>query len=151
MTVIAYRDGVLASDSRETIKSWVDNDTCKKIFRLPDDSVIGLSGDPLGHAVLLRELRQALKVEKRQTVLPAPRLKQCHALMVDVDGFIYVFWGTAWAILKKRHHPYYAIGSGAGAALAAMDVGASAVDAVKVAIKRDVYCGGRVQRLTING
>jgi ATP-dependent protease HslVU (ClpYQ) peptidase subunit len=40
--------------------------------------------------------------------------------------------------------PFAAIGSGKGVALGALHAGASAVDAVKAAMKVDVYSGGRV-------
>ncbi|MNJ79145.1 hypothetical protein D3C77_770710 [compost metagenome] len=44
-----------------------------------------------------------------------------------------------------------AIGSGAPYALAAMDMGASAEDAVRAAMKRDIYTGGKIRTLRIGG
>ncbi|MEE4626600.1 hypothetical protein V2K62_03170 [Pseudomonas alliivorans] len=42
-----------------------------------------------------------------------------------------------------------AIGSGSAYALAAMDMGASAEEAVKAAMKRDIYTGGTVRTVVI--
>ena len=42
-----------------------------------------------------------------------------------------------------------AIGSGSAYALAAMDMGASAEDAVRAAMKRDIYTGGRVRTMRV--
>lgn len=42
-----------------------------------------------------------------------------------------------------------AIGSGYAYAIAAMDMGASAEDAVRAAMKRDIYTGGAVRTVTI--
>lgn len=44
---------------------------------------------------------------------------------------------------------YHAIGSGAACALAAMDAGADAVKAVRIACKRDIYSGGRVRSVKV--
>ncbi|MNR66547.1 hypothetical protein D3C85_1900920 [compost metagenome] len=42
-----------------------------------------------------------------------------------------------------------AIGSGAMYALAAMDMGASAAEAVRAAMKRDIYSGGKLTTIAI--
>lgn len=44
----------------------------------------------------------------------------------------------------------FAIGSGRDFALAAMDMGASAKEAVEAAAKRDVYTGGTIRTLIID-
>ena len=43
-----------------------------------------------------------------------------------------------------------AIGSGSAYAIAAMDMGASAEDAVRAAMKRDIYTGGTIRSVFIN-
>lgn len=42
-----------------------------------------------------------------------------------------------------------AMGSGSAYAIAAMDMGASAEDAIRAAMKRDIYTGGVVRTMTI--
>jgi ATP-dependent protease HslVU (ClpYQ) peptidase subunit len=54
-----------------------------------------------------------------------------------------------WRMDLDRSNPD-AIGSGAPYALAAMDMGASAEEAVRAAMKRDIYTGGEVHVLPIN-
>ncbi len=44
-----------------------------------------------------------------------------------------------------------AIGSGSAYALAAMDMGANAEDAVRTAMKRDIYTGGKVVMFSMAG
>lgn len=43
----------------------------------------------------------------------------------------------------------YAIGSGSDLALGAMEAGKSALDAVKIACKKSVYCGGQIHAVDI--
>lgn len=47
------------------------------------------------------------------------------------------------------HEPYAAIGSGAAYAVAAMDCGKSAAQAVRIAARRDPYTGGRIVTLRL--
>lgn len=148
MTTIAYRDGVLASDSRATIKERVDTDRCKKIFRLRNNSYISIAGDYLNGMRLMERLKQLIKTRKKdqQLYLPNERFKGVSAILVDEEA-AWIFDGCLWENLKV--YPYYAIGTGGPYALAAMDAGATAEEAVRVGIKRDVYSGGRVQKAEV--
>jgi len=65
---------------------------------------------------------------------------------LKVDGSLWEFEGEVWV---KQDPGYYASGSGSPYAFAAMDAGASARDAVRIAIKRDANSGGRVQSLRL--
>jgi ATP-dependent protease HslVU (ClpYQ) peptidase subunit len=77
---------------------------------------------------------------------PHPKLQDISALHLRVDGSLWEYEGEAWV---KQDTGYYATGSGSPYAFAAMDAGASAKDAVRIAIKRDANSGGRVQSLRL--
>jgi len=146
MTVIAYRDGVLASDSRITSgKDFLEGDSCTKIYRLSDGSVVGLAGDNHNGLLLLEALREASTGDIR--TLPKGPFKKAEALLVSPRRKVFMYSGGWYD--DKHMQGYYAIGSGSIVALGAMDAGATAVEAVKIGIKRSVFCGGRVQKLEI--
>lgn len=139
MTAIACRDGELATDSRITAGSMVVSDKRTKVHRLRDGSLVAWAGSVQDAELLLRAMRKTTK-EKH------PKLEDISALHLRVDGTLWEYEGEAWV---KQDPGYYATGSGAPYALAAMDAGASARDAVKIAIKRDANSGGRVQSLKL--
>lgn len=142
MTTIAYRDGVIAADSRTTFKSFVDSDKVKKLFKLPDGAVVGLSGDWAAGMRMLKALRKAVKDGTKE--LPSVRGK-FHALLACPNGDAFFYEDQDWTNLQEYKYDYYAIGSGVYYALSAMDVGATATEAVAIGIKRDIYSGGKVQ------
>lgn len=66
-----------------------------------------------------------------------------HGLVIFSDRVIFFYEGgkTSYSLENQE---YVAIGSGADYAIAAMDAGLSAEEAVKIAIGRDVFSGGEV-------
>src|SRR5512139_1512849 len=94
MTTIAYRDKILASDSRVTIKDYIDGDNEKKIWRLRDGSLFGTSGDVSGGYRLLEMLKQQLKSKK--LVLPSYYIKGTRAIFVTPKGKIFYYEGGFW-------------------------------------------------------
>lgn len=146
MTTIAYRDGVIASDSRTTCKHHIDSDTTKKLFKLPDGAVIGMAGAWDPGMDLFYALKKAIKdgADKKTKDLPIVRGKY-QAIVVCPNGDTWFNDMGSWTNLKEFDYEYYAIGSGTVAALSAMDAGATAKEAVAVGIKRDMYSGGKIQ------
>lgn len=132
----------MAADSRETAitddeSAMVLNDTCVKIYRLPDGSLFGASR---GSESIVR-LHKSL-VDN----LPPPKLDDINALMVKPDGTMWLYEGNIWQPIIA---PYYAVGSGATFAFPAMDAGASAIEAAEIGAKRDPYSGGKVIHLRL--
>jgi hypothetical protein len=138
MTTIAYRDGVLAGDGRETNQndehsSWyMVRDDCVKVFKLKDGS---LFGGAHGSEDIERLYISLMKGQ------PPPKLEDIAGLRIDTKRRIWVYEGNIWQRVKL---PFYAVGSGAEFALSAMDAGAGAVKAVKVGINRDLWSGGKI-------
>ena len=143
MTTVVYRDGVMASDSQ-----YVENDTIipghhPKVFRLPGGGLMGYCG-------LVEIAYQVLKVIEDSKPLDALDEFFSHnttILIVHETGKISYTNGREWTPLKA---PYVAIGSGSPVAYGALALGASAKQAVQVAIKHDTGTGGRVQALELD-
>jgi 20S proteasome alpha/beta subunit len=141
MTTIAYRDGVLAGDTRETDEDMIWNDCTRKVWRLKDGTLYGGAGDAEGCTLLLEALRKG-------NLLPEmpESAKDVSAIRVTPDGKVYFYEGFTWRRMKEG---YLAIGSGRKPALALLRYGASAVDAVKGAMSIDMYSGGRVKTVKL--
>jgi ATP-dependent protease HslVU (ClpYQ) peptidase subunit len=138
MTTLAYRDGALATDSRVTAGDMIVSDRRKKVHRLRDGSIVAWSGSVQQAELLLRAMRKK--------GVQSPKLTEIAALHLRADGSLWEYEGEAWV---KQDPGYYATGSGSPYAFAAMDAGASAKDAVRIAIKRDANSGGKVQSLKL--
>jgi ATP-dependent protease HslVU (ClpYQ) peptidase subunit len=144
MTTVAYRDGVLASDSRLTCnKDWIENDNSKKIYKLSDGSAVGVAGSAYQSETIIERLKAALKTKDKK--LPkVSDLRKAEALLVCPDGDLWFHpqGGYSW---QKMPDAPTALGSGWQWAMVAMDAGADARRAVELAIRRDVYSGGKIQ------
>lgn len=137
MTTIAARDGEIAGDGRETDADIVIRDTCCKIWRLPDGSLLGAAGSSEDC------MRLYLALKSKQ---PLPKLEECSAIMIKPNGSMVLFEGNIWQPIEQK---YYAVGSGAGVAFGAMDAGATAKRAATIGSKRDPFSGGKVRSLRL--
>jgi hypothetical protein len=153
MTVVAYRAGVMACDSRWSTDGY-QTVRHTKIHRLSSGALLGQAGDNDSREVVM--LFDKIKTPDR---LPLPR--QLLELRVDFSGLLALPRGGLFeiSIARPNEHGnlpddcdvgvwpggtiggYGAVGSGRWVALGAMDAGASARRAVEVACERDVYCG----------
>lgn len=136
MTVIAYKDGVIAYDSRKTMgETIIDDDHDKRVTRGNVDYFFaGNTGDldvllnlDQGHGGSIENGAGALRVENKSLSFIG---------MNKIDGF----WRA-----PIENNKVFAIGSGQDHALTAMDLGCSAKEAVKMAIKRDSCSGGKIR------
>lgn len=144
MTTIVYRDGVLASESRLSQTNgeagddgYVVNDTCKKIYRLRDGRLFAAAHSAEDGDRLL------IALQKKQ--IP-PALDDVEGLLIALDGSMTLYQGHIWLPVRG---PYYALGSGARFALAALKAGATAVKAAKIGAAMDPYSGGPIQVLRL--
>ena len=139
MTTIAARAGVMAADSRETDQhealefSFVVSDRARKLYRLPDGSIFGGADGSESIHRLLESLKKKLS---------CPKIENVSGLLLNRDKSIRLYEGNVWLKVKE---PYYAIGTGASFAMAAMHAGADAITAVKIAARMDPFSGGRVR------
>lgn len=142
MSVIAYRDGIIACDGRMTIEDMIVTDSIKKIAK--GDGVIGgFVGDADGMGENLRWLEdtngdfEKLPKNKASGIVIFDRRltsssKEFELFMIE-EGSYYVL-----------PDGYYARGSGREFAMAFMDMGLSAKEAVRMTIKRVTSTGGKI-------
>jgi hypothetical protein len=142
MTTIAIRDGIIAADSRTTIDSEAGGSRvfrCEKLYRAFEgtakEAILATAGESFSALLFVDWYRS----ENRPVEIPE-RLVNGEADFTVValtrEGlFEYDKWCRGEKILDK----FYAIGSGAKAALGAMHMGASAEQAVRIACKIDPY------------
>lgn len=133
MTSIAYRDSILAADTQVSFGDMRLPERVKKVHRLPDGALFAGSGT----YSFIEQLRLAIVKQH-----PMPETKKVDALMVRPDGTVHVYENCMWT--KASPAPYYAIGSGAPYALAAMWCGLGAKKAIECAMAHDVHTGGEV-------
>ncbi len=138
MTTIAYKDGYIACDSRVTQGDMVFDDNATKKVDI-DGVTFFFSGCVSDRAVLTGAYfgtgpKDGLgKITPCAFVLDSGKLFQC-----SIDD------GEFWS-MELDAGKYFVIGSGGRHAITAMDMGATAREAVKWAAKRDVGTGGKIR------
>ena len=142
MTTIAYKDGVIAYDSRQTRNDRIVSDNAPKC-QVVDGVSFFLSGAVCNEKALIAAYFGT----------PSPVPVECSGYVVDGGNLMMVGHDDKTGIWKQElelTNPD-AIGSGAAYALAAMDMGASAEGAVRAAMKRDIYTGGEIRLFRLTG
>ncbi len=145
MSIVAYRDGVIACDGRMTSGSGIISDNVRKIAKGP--KVIGGfcgGAEELGPYLKWIEdgavFNKLPKGEGTGFVVFDRRVKknsrEIELVMVNKMNYMRLPL-TSW--------DYYADGSGFKAAFGALYMGGSAEDAVNAAIRHDNDCGGVIQ------
>jgi hypothetical protein len=147
MTTIVYRDGVLASDSRAYSGDKTPIGWKKKIHRLADGTLLGVSTTSVGgDAQVRRWVEGGCQVVTNDSLKP----ESFTALMVRPDGGVfYASNNLEWS--GPLTGAFWAIGSGEHFALGAMAVGASAEQAVAAAIELDPWSAGEINILRREG
>ncbi|NHC53103.1 proteasome subunit beta [Pseudomonas sp. AU8050] len=140
MTTIAYKDGVIAYDGRQVRNDRIVSDSAQKC-QVIDGVSFFLAGTVCDE--------KALIAAYFGTASPAP--VECSGYAVDGGKLMMIGHDDATGIWKQDLDPANpdAMGSGAPYALVAMDMGASAEEAVRAAMKRDIYTGGTIRTVTI--
>lgn len=139
MTVIAIRGGIMAVDSLISCAGNICGEI-KKWSAVPDIRGGGFIAST-GDASLCARSVQAFINSGAE---PSDGVVLVH---MKSDGVISICESGAWF---EYAAPFYAEGSGASLAMAAMHAGASAEEAVRIAIKmRPSECGGEVHVLSV--
>ena len=140
MTTIAYKHGIIAYDSRQTRNDHIVSDSALKCQVVNGVSFF-LSGAVCDEKALIDAYFGT----------PSPVPVECSGYAVAGGKLMMIGHDDKTGIWKQElelSNPD-AIGSGAEYALAAMDMGASAEDAVRAAMKRDIYTGGTIRTVII--
>jgi hypothetical protein len=138
MTVIAFADGVMASDSQLTGGTLVSR--AQKIWRLPDGGVIGGAGT---FSQVYAGAQWVASGERGEV----PDISGAVLLIARPDGSLSVADGgfPAYPLLDG----YAAVGCGSDAAVGALRAGASPVEAVASVIGQNASCGWPVQSMEV--
>lgn len=140
MTTVVYKDGILASDSRCTQNDTVVGNVTK-IHKIDNNTIIGFCGRTAQAFKFIEWYKSGRKKEDALSDDDSD-----FVALVIVDGVVYRYDGYNPQLIK---HKFHAIGSGFNIALGAMEAGASAIEAIKIAKKYDIYTGGKVQYIYV--
>lgn len=137
MTTIAYRDGVVATDTLAVAGGVVTDHAYEKCI-IKEGVMFFMTGSTSDHDKLVDEY-----------LSPTGRdIGESGAIVAD-KGQIFIVGredeGKGIFKCKNNRSNPRAIGSGESFALSAMDHGKSAKEAIEYAMKRDVYTGGEVK------
>lgn len=145
MTTLAYKEGVIAVDSQATAGNLiVDDDYDKRV--VTDHGDFYFCGTPCDVDSFVTEYLTGNKQGSFNW--------ECYAFYVDLNNDLYIITQDSDALFyADRCNPnkHYSLGSGSSFALAAMDMGASAKEAVKMAKKRDTGTGGKIRTYKLGG
>ena|SRR3974390_3360906 len=154
MTTIAYKNGILAADSRSTTDSEAGGSRvflCEKIFRksVPVDGkltevLLATAGESSAGMVFVDWFGSG-KESPAELFLTGDA--DFTVLVLQPDG-LYEY--DAYCRGTKILDPFYAIGSGAKAAMGAMHAGASAKRAVEIACKIDPFSAAPIVTEKLN-
>ena len=138
MTTIAYRNGIIAYDSRATRGDLIATDNREK--RREKNGVIFVLSGRQDHIEAMMSLWFGEEIEIEPN---------SHGFVIAENVLWEIGYDEDFVKLIFDPAEYHAFGSGDYHAITAMDMGASAVEAVQMAMKRDVYTGGEIR--TIKG
>lgn len=136
MTAVAYRDGVISADTMTT-HNYVKAHEPKVIKK--EGHLFGVAGEAcpsnedLVSWFLKNKVRESLPEFKNHSFTMMVIYPEGNIKLIDNTGRFYPIKDKFWAI-----------GSGAEVCFGAMEMGASAQEAVKAAIKWQKDCGGKV-------
>lgn len=136
MTVIAWDGTTLAVDSLVTFdnrRSYTD-----KLFKNGNE-VIAVTGN-MDVCMNMLARYKAGNVDLSDHI-PQAEYNESRLVIASRDG---VVWMGEGGFLVKVNDPFFALGSGADFAIAAMHCGKSAVEAAEIACIYDINCGGKV-------
>ncbi|WP_047305149.1 hypothetical protein [Pseudomonas fluorescens] len=139
MTTIAYKDGIIAYDGRCTSGGTIVYDDYDKMRESDGAFFFGAGALP--------EICDLIKAYRGEEITG-----ECGALaIVCSGGALSLITYDDGKIAEGPISPDrpYAIGSGRDHAYTAMDMGASAYQAVEMASKRDTGTGGKIRTFTV--
>ena len=142
MTVIAVRDGTMAADSRGVSNNIVRH--IQKIFKT-GNCIIGISGYADDCSRLMNWYLAGCKGLPDYRMIKDDDPDACLLVMLGGGPVQRVNRSGFTEDVMPSARGFFAIGSGAVAAMAAMEMGATAEKAVEIACRIDPDCGGQIQ------
>jgi len=147
MTTIAFDSKSLVSDSRSCIGEMIYEEDSQKLFpKVGPFAILGISGDYQAAMDVLDMIESFTQLDHIRGI-PADQIGNVSILGVTYEGTLWSYAGERSCEL--RMDVPFAVGSGAPYAMAAMDMGYTAEEAVIAASKRDLYTNDVVQVATL--
>lgn len=143
MTTIAYRDGILAADTRAMVGGWKAAHSVQKVFAIKSDrgQIAACAGNYSSACAFIEWLRNPHNSR--------PGLAEdTSILVVEAIDKLRVYEGSGDFPISA---PFVALGSGMPPATAAMIMGASAKRAVEIASMLDDGTGADVEAMNFSG
>ena len=151
MTVIAYRDGVMAADSGSWDQCDVQHSWTRKIARGPDGTLYGVAGNAPEGMAFLAWVDNGCKGDWPEPRITDPALGNCSFIVLrcrpDCDPDMI----TGCGVETFFGAPYMAVGAAREAALGALHAGASAASAVLASVEHSAHARGPVRTISHEG
>ena len=146
MTTIAYRDGVLATDSG-VYSGEVELGSTKKIHKIADECYIAVCGDADSYWLIVSYIKS---IHCKKSLLEwdwseSPKTDSS-CILVNRGKVYHLDAANQPYVIKAA---FYADGCGYEFAFGAMEMGASAIEAVEVAIKYHALSSGKVRSVNL--
>jgi hypothetical protein len=139
MTIICYRDGIMAADSLVSM-DWLNRGSVQKIIRGPDGCIAASSGTLSG----TQRFNEWVASGRKKPFDPKCEAGKFGAIVVEKGGRVRVMQNEG--VLCGLEAPFYAEGCGVEFVVGAMAAGATAESAVRLYLKwSDSGVGGAVQ------
>lgn len=149
MTCVVFKNGVMAADT--LLSSGNAQNRTQKLVRLPDGGVAGGCGDWLNAYSCLKWLADggdpfsgAVLARVKDHL---PSVSGALILIARPDGSLWTLEDDFPA--TPIFETVAAVGCGAEAAKMAMTLGKSAIEAVELVTKQDLYCAGPLQSIEV--
>ncbi len=135
MTTIVYKNNIIAIDSRFTAGGTICDDNANKIHK-KNGVIFACCGPVSEYPEIIKAYFGEPYKEKSDVAAIVADKGRVYVVAIDPDdGFF----------KEDITDSYVCLGTGQKHAYTALDCGCHPVDAVKMAIKRDIYSGGRVR------
>lgn len=143
MTTVAFDGKTFVSDTRMVAEYYTDG-SCRKIFDI-GNFVVGIAGEYSQCLLFVEEFKNS-GTDFNKAFPMSPVSGMTSMIYNKSNKKLYRYEGSGLPMIVK---PPYAIGSGAAFAIGAMKFGASAEEAVKIAIKFDINSGLPLNKIEI--
>ena len=149
MTTIVYRDGILAADTRAYSGDRSPIGQKQKIFQVTNsDGTTSSVGISTPHPGFSEEIKAWFLNDKNPDFRPELAGRGFSALEILNDGTV-LFYNDNFTASGPLTADWFAIGSGQDFAIGALEMGATAQQAVVASAKNDAWTGGVVQHIIV--
>jgi 20S proteasome alpha/beta subunit len=149
VTTIVYRNGILAADTRAYSGDATPIGLKQKIFQVKySDGTVSTFGISTPNPGFADEVKNWFVNDKSHDAQPILADRNFTALEIMDNGEVF-YYSSNFTPSGPLIAPWFAIGSGVEYALGALEMGATAEEAVKAAAANDPWTGDVVQTITV--